>query len=100
MAKVQNDFSSETFAAAGRALANIGRALEGHRSLSVDVVGLSIRGPQTTGGEHLVVIRGLDGEGVPVVSFHSAFTVTDAIRGVEDRLANGSLKWRVDELKT
>lgn len=81
----------------GDAMVELGRACEGYRALAVQVIGLTIRGPQFRGGEYLVVIRGLDEEGAPVVAFHSALDIGEVVRGVESRLKNGTLKWRADE---
>lgn len=99
MARKQNDVSSEAFDAAGLALAQIDRALQGYRDLAVQISGFSVRGPRGPGDEVFLVIRGEDEEGAPVVSFHSAFTLTEAIRGLDARLSNGTLKWRADEFE-
>lgn len=82
---------------AGRAVQYLSFCLEGERDISVELSGLTIRAPKEEGGEILVVLRGLDEEGAAVVAFHSAFSLDEALVGVENRLANGSLKWRIDE---
>lgn len=99
MPRPQNDYSKEAFDAAGLALGQIGRAMEGFRDLAVDVIGLSIRGPRSQGDEFFVTVRGLDADGQRWVAFHSAFTLTDLIRGVDARLSNGTLKWREDQFE-
>lgn len=81
----------------GKAIVDLAHAIEGYRDLSVELVGMSIRGPQFRGGEYLIVLRGLDEEGLPIVAFHSALDMGEVLRGVESRLRNGSLKWRKDE---
>jgi hypothetical protein len=85
--------------AAGVALAYIDKCLAGRNNLSIDVVGLSVRGPRAEGDEVFVTVRGLDAEGTPCVAFHSAFSLGEAMRGVAARLKNGTLKWRVDQFK-
>lgn len=81
----------------GRAVDEVGLAMTGHRSLSVDVVGLSVRGPQGPGGDFLITVRGLDEDGQAVVAFHGASDLAECLRGLSNRLLNGSLKWRSDQ---
>ena len=64
---------------------------------NVELRGLSLRVPQQVGGEWLVVIRGLDHEGGPVVAFHSALGGAEALAGAVERMSNGSLKWKPDD---
>lgn len=90
-------YSDEHMRETGLAVAQVSRALLGDRQLSVDLVGINIKRPSAVGGEILAVVKGLDAEGTPCVAFHSAFTLEELVRGLESRLANGSLKWRVDE---
>lgn len=97
MAKPVNDVSREAFQAAGVALAQLDRALQGYRDLAVELRGFSVRGPEVRGGETLVVIRAVADDGLRIVAFHSGYTLQDVIRGVEARLANGTLRWRADE---
>jgi hypothetical protein len=99
MTSKQNDYSEEAFRAAGEALAQIGRAMEGYRDLALDIVGLSIRAPRVRGDEYFLTVRGLDAEGERWVAFHSAFTLTDLMRGLEGRLRSGTLKWKEDKFK-
>jgi hypothetical protein len=83
----------------GRALDDIGLAMSGYRSLSVDLTGVSIRAPQVQGGDFLLTLRGQDGDGAPVVAFHGSPDLGEAFRGLHNRLRNGSLKWRVDSFR-
>lgn len=65
-----------------------------------EVQGLSLK-RSTTSDEFLVVIRGLSEEdGTPMVAFHAAVTVADALAGAAQRVADGTVKWRVDEYRT
>lgn len=82
--------------AAGQALDEVGLAMAGYRSLSVDIVGVSIRAPRVRGDDYLLTIRGLDEDGARVVAFHGAADLVEAFRGLQNRLLNGSLKWRID----
>lgn len=66
----------------------------------VEVTGFSVRPPQSIGGEWLVVARGIDGEGTPVVAFHSALGVGEAVAGMSGRIQHGNIKWRVDGFRT
>jgi len=71
--------------------------MKGYRALSVDVVGLAVRAPDmAVNGEFLLTVRGLDSEGRKVVAFHSATSLEELFMGLETRLLNGSLRWRVD----
>lgn len=97
MDQSQNRLSQAEREHVGRSVQEISAALTGARSLVVGLVSLSIRGPRHEGDEILMVIRGLDQDGQPVVAFHSGYTLGDAIRGVAGRLNNGSLRWREDE---
>jgi hypothetical protein len=90
-------YTSKTFEAVGEAVESLGAAMQGYRSLSVDVTGFSIRGPRGRGDEFLVVVKGLDESGQPLVAFHSAMELGECLRGVEARISNGTLKWRSDE---
>lgn len=87
----------ERFTEAGRSLANIGRAMEGYRQLSVAVVGLSVRGPRVRGDEYLLVVKGLSEDGGPLVAFLSAISLDELFRSADAKLSNGTLKWRDDQ---
>jgi hypothetical protein len=80
----------------GRALDEVGLAMSGYRSLAVDVTGVSIRAPQAQGGDFLLTVRGMAEDGAPVVAFHGSPDLGEAFRGLQNRLMNGSLKWRPD----
>lgn len=81
------------------AVRGISRALNGQRDLLVDLTGLSMRAPKGVGEELLMVIRGIDAEGMHVVAFHSAFSLGEALRGLGARLNNGTLAWREDSFR-
>lgn len=79
------------------AVIEVGDALSGTRDLEADLTGMSFRGPQEPGGEILVVLRAIYHDGTKVVAFHSAYSLGDCVKGIADRLRNGSLKWKPDE---
>lgn len=81
----------------GLAIAQIDRAMSGYRNMGIELIGINVKRPKVAGGEFFVVCKGLDGEGTPCVAFHSAFSLGELFMGLEGRLRNGSLKWRVDE---
>lgn len=93
-------FSPEALQEVGAAVGQIGAAMSGYRQLGIEVVGLNIKRPKVAGDEFLLVLTGLDAEGTPCVAFHSAYELTEAVRGVEGRLRNGTLKWRIDEYRS
>lgn len=94
--RMTDRYTHEYFEAAGVALGQVGRALEGYRDLSVQLVGLSVRGPQAEGGEMLMTLRGLDESGGRVVAFQTAMTLIELFRGLEGRLESGTINWRPD----
>lgn len=57
---------------------------------------ISLASPWEKSGEWFVVITKYE-EGMPLVAFHSADTLQQAVVGLLNRLRNGSLKWRTDE---
>lgn len=65
----------------------------------VELTGFSARAPQQYSGEWLVVVRGVDGEGGPVVAFHSAVGCAEAVAGAARRIKAGNMKWKVDEYR-
>lgn len=83
----------------GKAADEIGLAMSGYRSLAVDVLAFSVRGPQAQGGDFLITVRGVDADGAPVVAFHGSPDLGEALRGLQNRLLNGSLRWRPDEYR-
>lgn len=91
------DLDTQTLLAVGEAVLWLDAALQNTRSLSIEVVGLNVRRPRHDGDEVFLVVKGLDAEGTPCVAFHSAFTLGEALRGLEARLRNGTLKWKVDQ---
>lgn len=89
-------FTDEYFRNVGVAAAKIDRAMQGYRSLAVDIIGLSVRAPVTESGEYLATVRGIDSEGARVVAFHNAASFAELIVGIEARLSSGTFKWRPD----
>lgn len=85
------------FVEAGRAVSDLGLAMVDPDRLGVSLVGLSIRPPREEGGEFLLVLRGVDQEGLPLVGFCSASSLEETFRSAVSRLRNGSMKWRADE---
>lgn len=63
----------------------------------LELVGMSVRFPREDGEDFLVTLRALDEAGAPVVAFHGAATLEDAVMGVVNRIDNGSLSWRADQ---
>lgn len=80
-----------------QALDGVSDALRGYRKLTVDVVGLTIRGPRAAGDDILVVVKGLDADGKKVVAFHNGTHLPGTLMALAARLDNGSLRWRDDE---
>lgn len=80
----------------GRAVDELGLAMTGYRNISMQVTGLSIRAPRVQNDDFLVTVKAIDADGAPWVAFHGSPDLLDALRGVWNRLGNGSLKWRED----
>lgn len=81
----------------GAAIHYIAQVLLGNYESTNEVVGLSVRPPKEDGGEFLITVRGFGSDGTPLVAFHAAFSLSDGFRGLEARLRNGSLGWKIDE---
>lgn len=83
----------------GKAVDEIGLAMQQMRTLMVEPNGMSIRAPTVEKPEFFIVLRGIDEEGAPCVAFHSAFSLDEALVGLSARLMNGTLKWREDAFR-
>lgn len=59
------------------------------------IQGIKIRPAQYAGGDTLITVTALAG-GTKYVAFHAGSSVADAVVGLRNRLANGSLQWRED----
>lgn len=81
----------------GAALDRIGYGFEHFEVYGIELTGMSFRPPQAPNGEWLIVVRGLDDDGAPVVAFHSDVHLDTAVVGLQNRLTNRSLRWREDE---
>jgi len=92
----QNDLQPEKL---GWAILTIEAGIEGYRGWQVEVTGFSVRAPLVQHGEYLMVIKGTDEAGGPIVAFHSSTSLADLFTGCANRLVNGSLKWRDDEFR-
>ena len=66
---------------------------------AVEVTGFSVRCPESDWGEFLLVVRGLDEAGCPVVGFHSATSVVEVLAGGAKRLGDGTLTWKEDKFR-
>lgn len=97
MGEYNSRMTPNEFMAFYDAVGQISAALRGNRDLAVDVTGVTIRGPREAGDEILLVVRGIGSDGGPVVAFHSAYGLAEALLSLAARLNNGSLKWREDE---
>lgn len=99
MSNQQRDRSRSQAELVEQAVQGISDALNGTRDLAVHLSGLSVKAPKGEGEELLIVIRGIDADGMPVVAFHSAFSLSEAVRGLAARLNNGTLRWRPDDFQ-
>jgi hypothetical protein len=97
MTKQNPDWGTQDAERVGNHVRYVDAVMQGWRDLQVDVVGLSVRGPEYEGGEYLVTVRGVDHEGARVVAFHSATSLMEILCGVSARLQNGSLAWKADQ---
>ena len=81
----------------GNAVDELGLIATGYRNVGVQVQGFSIRIPAVQGGDFLITVRGLLDDGTPAVAFHGSPDFGEALRGLRNRIMNGSLKWRPDQ---
>lgn len=82
------------------AMTQVGHALMGRRDLSTDIIGFSVRGPRTEEEDLLLTLRGINGEGAPVVAFFGGPNLGVLFISVENQLYNGTVKWRPDAYRT
>lgn len=95
-AKQQRD--SERFdRACGRALRMLDHWLTHEMEGQMDLRGFTVRAGTETSGDVLVVVRAFDHEGGPVVGFHAARTVSEALTGAVSRIRGEKMKWRGDD---
>lgn len=90
------DYEAEAIAL-GQAVRNLDRLLRRrHENGRLQVRKVNIRCGLTFQSETLVTIAGWDEDGMPAVAFHSADSVSGALRGALNRLLNGTLDWKED----
>lgn len=92
-------FEDATQKRLGRTFAILERICLGATWASVELVALRLKFPADENGECLVVLTGYDGNGAPVVAFHTAVSATEAVVGAINRFQNGTLKWKEDEYR-
>jgi len=80
-----------------RALIALGWLMERPDASGWELKGMSIRGPREGSADFLITLRALDPEGAPQVAFCGGSCIDDAVVNLQQRLDNGSLKWRPDE---
>ncbi|NIQ91866.1 MAG: hypothetical protein GWN93_23910 [Deltaproteobacteria bacterium] len=61
----------------------------------ITVTGFSVRMPAAKGLDYLMTLRGVM-EGEKIVTFHSASTLAEVLRGMRNRLRNNSVRWKAD----
>lgn len=79
------------------ALANLDRTARSGWSGEYELTGLKVKLGYIDHTDTMVIVTALDGQGAPVVAFHSANLPSEAIMGAVNRFLNGGLKWRDDE---
>jgi hypothetical protein len=77
----------------------LSESLTGARRTEVDLTSMTIRGPIEPGQEILMVLKGFDHAGAPVVAFHSAYSLGECLQGLAGRINNGTLRWKEDEYR-
>ncbi len=83
-----------------KGLMHLDHILSNSWSGSVDLTSIKMKLPSDERTETLIILLGTDGEGTPVVAFHSGLGAAEALAGALTRMANGKLKWRIDEYAT
>jgi len=96
---MDNTADHRAWAVVGLDVHQISLALLNHRSLDVDVVGLSIRAPRDKDEDILMTVRGVDSAGAPVVAFLSGRELGGLFSSLAAFLRSGKLKWKVDEYR-
>lgn len=70
--------------------------IEEMRDDDMFVKSIRFRFSETEGGDVMAIITA-DMQSGPMVAFHGASNLRDAITGLSARLVNGSLKWKEDQ---
>jgi len=66
----------------------------------VTVTSVKAKLPDVKGLETMVIVTGDAADGTPVVGFHSAIGLLEALAGAASRISSGHMKWKVDEYRT
>jgi len=72
----------------------------GHIYGDVELEGIKVKVAGSTQIENMVILTGVNGEGLPVVAFHSVIDLERAITSAISRYVSGQLKWKEDEYRT
>lgn len=83
-------------AAVGQSLVNLERAIERLSGEDVHILSFTVTTPAAGRPDYLVVVRVEQG-GERLVAFHNADTVWEALKGMADRIVNGTLKLKEDQ---
>lgn len=65
----------------------------------VEVVDVRIKETPDGQDPYLIMVKGYDAEGTPVIAFHSGGTVLEGLASCARRLKAGQMKWRPDEYR-
>ena len=71
--------------------------LEAMERSNSEVTSINIRLGDGAGKEPLVVVKGRDGDGRPVIAFSAGSTAMSALETALERFSNNTLKWREDK---
>jgi len=84
----------------GKSVEILDHVISRHWRGEIELVGFSVRVPPGPDDEILIVFRGLDGAGTPIVAFHSDLSISGALAGGANRLRSGNLRWKEDGYRT
>lgn len=96
----ENEARAKYLAVVGSSIDEVSLGLLGHRSISTDIVGISLRGPRTEDEEILMTVRGLSDDGSPVVAFLVGPNLGGLFVSLAAALRAGKLHWREDTYRT
>jgi len=99
MAKVEQ-FDDGRYEALGLNITRFDYICHGGWQGEVQVTGFSVRVAAERHLETLVVVRGLAADGTPMVCFHSAVGISEALAGAATRVADGTVRWKVDAYRS
>jgi len=95
--KERTDRSATHGQALWRGLNLLGRFSSGGTVIGVQLTGFTTRMPRYSTDDALIVLRGETEDGTPMVAFHAAIDVAEAMWQALRKYESNDLRWKVDK---